>query len=164
MGERIVMGVKIPAPLAAHGKGLLYDVLTREQTKALDAAGEYYMAALDENDPDVKRELEHLRDMERARAAPPVLPQPASPAPQAALSAAAEAAAAVKSDDPKPDDPLAPPEPPSPASPATQAAIFEQDVAEALEDEAEAAVKSENSEPNDTHVPLEPPRSGVFAV
>ena len=46
--ERIVMGVQIPAPFGSDGSLKFYDVLTRAQTEALHAAGEYFMCLEDE--------------------------------------------------------------------------------------------------------------------
>ena len=46
--ERIVMGVQIPAPFGSDGSLKFYDVLTRAQTEALAAAGEYFMCLEDE--------------------------------------------------------------------------------------------------------------------
>ena len=41
--------------------------MTRAQTEALDAAGEYYMCTLDPNDEIVKKELQMLRDEQMLR-------------------------------------------------------------------------------------------------
>ena len=43
-------------------------MLTRAETDALDAAGEYYMCALDENDEEVKMQIEHYKNMEHYKA------------------------------------------------------------------------------------------------
>ena len=61
------MGVKIPPPFGGHGCGKFYDDVTRAQTEALDAAGEYYMCTLDPNDEIVKKELQMLRDEQMLR-------------------------------------------------------------------------------------------------
>ena len=60
------MGVQIPAPFGSDGSLKFYDVLTRAQTEALAAAGEYFMCLEDEG---VKQEPDSTEYHHAARSA-----------------------------------------------------------------------------------------------